>query len=127
MSETILLRRAQLNSLDFATISQVSAARKAAAEPTLSFEFFPPKDEIGKLTLWNSFDALRELTPDFVSVTYGAGGSNRDTSLAIVDRMAKDVMTIGHLTCVGSSRLGTSEIIKHFEDAEHHYLLLEAE
>ena len=117
MSETILLRRAQLNSLDFATISQVSAARKAAAEPTLSFEFFPPKDEAGAVTLWNAFQKLLEVSPDFVSVTYGAGGSNRERSLAVVDRMADQVLTIGHLTCVGATKQSTLEILQHFERA----------
>ena len=117
MSETILLRRAQLNSLDFATISQVSAARKAAAEPTLSFEFFPPKDEAGAVNLWNAFQKLLEVSPDFVSVTYGAGGSNRERSLAVVDRMAKRVLTIGHLTCVGATEESTLEIVRHFENA----------
>ncbi len=117
MSETSLLRKAQLNSLDFATISQVSAARKAAAEPTLSFEFFPPKDEAGEENLWSAFQRLLEVSPDYVSVTYGAGGSNRERSLAVVDRMASQVLTIGHLTCVGATKQSTLEILQHFERA----------
>ena len=117
MSETTLLRKAQLNSLDFATISQVSAARKAAAEPTLSFEFFPPKDETGEVNLWSAFQKLLEVSPDYVSVTYGAGGSNRERSLAVVDRMAGQVLTIGHLTCVGATKQSTLEILQHFERA----------
>lgn len=117
MSETTLLRKAQLNSLDFATISQVSAARKAAAEPTLSFEFFPPKDEAGEANLWSAFQKLLEVSPDYVSVTYGAGGSNRERSLAVVDRMAAQVLTIGHLTCVGATKQSTLEILQHFERA----------
>ena len=117
MSETTLLRRAQLNSLDFATISQVSAARKAAAEPTLSFEFFPPKDEAGEANLWSAFQKLLEVSPDYVSVTYGAGGSNRERSLAVVDRMAGQVLTIGHLTCVGATKQSTLEILQHMERA----------
>jgi methylenetetrahydrofolate reductase (NADPH) len=117
MSETTLLRKAQLNSLDFATISQVSAARKAAAEPTLSFEFFPPKDEAGEANLWSAFQKLLEVSPDYVSVTYGAGGSNRERSLAVVDRMAGQVLTIGHLTCVGATKQSTLEILQHFERA----------
>lgn len=88
-----------------------------ASEPTLSFEFFPPKDESGETTLWNAFDKLLEVSPDYVSVTYGAGGSNRERSLAVVDRMAKQVLTIGHLTCVGATRASSLEIIKHFERA----------
>lgn len=117
MPESRLLRYAKLESLSFASISEVSRARKELAEPTLSFEFFPPKDEAGEVTLWNSFEKLLEVAPDYVSVTYGAGGSNRERSLAVVDRMAKQVLTIGHLTCVGASRDGTTEIIRRFEAA----------
>ena len=117
MPETNLLREAQLNSLDFKTISEISGVRKAAGEPTLSFEFFPPKDEAGEASLWSAFEKLLATSPDFVSVTYGAGGSNRERSLAVVDRMAKEVLTIGHLTCVGATRESTLEIIRHFERA----------
>lgn len=117
MPETSLLRKAQLNSLDHATISEIAAARKAQNEPTLSFEFFPPKDEAGEANLWSAFEKLLEVSPDYVSVTYGAGGSNRERSLAVVDRMAKQVLTIGHLTCVGSTKQGTLEIVRHFERA----------
>jgi methylenetetrahydrofolate reductase (NADPH) len=117
MSEPVLLRKAELNSLDFANISDISTFRRLASEPTLSFEFFPPKDETGETNLWNAFDKLLEVSPDYVSVTYGAGGSNRERSLAVVDRMAKEVLTIGHLTCVGATRASSLEIIKHFERA----------
>ncbi len=117
MPETSLLRKAQLKSLDFATITEVASARKAVNEPTLSFEFFPPKDETGEANLWSAFDKLLEVSPDYVSVTYGAGGSNRERSLAVVDRMAKQVLTIGHLTCVGATKQSTLEIVQHFERA----------
>ena len=117
MPETKLLRRAEQNSLDFRNISAVSASRKSNSEPTLSFEFFPPKDEAGDTNLWNAFEKLLEVSPDYVSVTYGAGGSNRERSLAVVDRMAKEVLTIGHLTCVGSTKDSTLEIIRYFERA----------
>lgn len=86
-------------------------------EPTLSFEFFPPKDEASEPGLWNSFEALLELEPEFVSVTYGAGGSNQTRSLAVLKRMAKAVPTIGHLTCVGATRESTVKTIGAFEDA----------
>ena len=87
------------------------------SEPTLSFEFFPPKDESSEPALWSSFDALLELSPDFVSVTYGAGGSNQQKSLAILRSMAKRIPTIGHLTCVGATVDSTRATIKQFEDA----------
>ena len=117
MSESSLLRKSQLKSLDFATVSGVALARKAANEPTLSFEFFPPKDDAGDANLWSAFEKLLEVSPDYVSVTYGAGGSNRERSLAVVDRMARQVLTIGHLTCVGATKQSTLEIVKHFERA----------
>lgn len=117
MPDTPILRKAQLKSLDFSTISKIATARKALAEPTLSFEFFPPKDQAGEANLWSAFEKLLEVSPDYVSVTYGAGGSNRERSLAVVDRMAKEVLTIGHLTCVGATKQGTLEIIQHFERA----------
>jgi methylenetetrahydrofolate reductase (NADPH) len=102
---------------DTQSVSVAQALRRVPGQPTLSFEFFPPKDDEAATSLWKHYDTLLESSPDFVSVTYGAGGSSRDTSLAVVDRMAKDVLTIGHLTCVGSTVTGTREIIKHFEQA----------
>jgi len=104
-------------------IGQMISEKTLGAQPTLSFEFFPPKDADGDVTLWKSFDKLLEVSPDFVSVTYGAGGSNRETSLAVVDRMAKQITTIGHLTCVGSSKASTREVIQRFEAAGVHSIL----
>ncbi|MEY4971794.1 MAG: hypothetical protein RLZZ404_720 [Actinomycetota bacterium] len=118
MPDNSLLRNTKLESLSFGTISALSDARAALGEPSLSFEFFPPKDEAGEANLWSSFDKVLELSPDYVSVTYGAGGSNKERSLAVVDRMAKQVLTIGHLTCVGASREGTKQIIRRFEQAK---------
>ena len=102
----------------FETVTEALGARKGRKETALSFEFFPPRNqEEAAVQLWHAFDALMEVSPDFVSVTYGAGGSNRETSLAVVERMAQEVMTIGHLTCVGGSRASTAETIRRFEDA----------
>ena len=117
MPDFPLLRDELRPSVGAKRVTDVLAARAANSEPTLSFEFFPPKDEDGAATLWRSFDKLLEVNPDFVSVTYGAGGSNRETSLAVVDRMAKQVLTIGHLTCVGATRASTREVIDRFEAA----------
>jgi methylenetetrahydrofolate reductase (NADPH) len=96
-----------------------SIVEKATAEgrATLSFEYFPPKDDSANASLYETFDELNQLSPDFVSVTYGAGGSNRERSLAVLDHMAPVVPTIGHLTCVGASRESTSELIKRFEQS----------
>jgi len=72
----------------------------------LSFEFFPPRTPHASAALWDSVQRLATLGPDFVSVTYGAGGTTRERTIAalvaIRDRTRLDVA--GHLTCVGASR-----------------------
>ena len=108
------------NSVTPAQISSVNALiedRSQVKAPTLSFEFFPPKDETGEASLWATFDDIRAVGADFVSVTYGAGGSNSARTLDIVERMASQITTVGHLTAVGATRAGTLEIIRRFEDA----------
>ncbi|MDQ6524151.1 methylenetetrahydrofolate reductase [NAD(P)H] [Nocardioides sp. LHD-245] len=73
---------------------------------SFSFEFFPPKDEAGETQLWNAIRALEPYRPTFVSVTYGAGGSTRDKTVAITGRIARETSMIpmAHLTCVGHTR-----------------------
>jgi len=70
---------------------------------SFSFEFFPPKDAEGELRLWRTLRELEPLRPTFVSVTYGAGGTTRDLTVGITERIAKQTsMTpMAHLTCVG--------------------------
>ena len=99
------------------SVSQVLSTRAQLGEPTLSFEFFPPKDDAGVEKLWATFDELLESAPDFVSVTYGAGGSNREKSFQIVERMAPRVLTIGHLTAVGATKASTLEILERYKIA----------
>jgi methylenetetrahydrofolate reductase (NADPH) len=74
-----------------------------AAGPTRSFEFFPPKTEAGFRTLDATVEALSAYDPSFMSVTYGAGGSTRDTTRDLVIRMnsQRPFPTMAHLTCVG--------------------------
>jgi methylenetetrahydrofolate reductase (NADPH) len=76
-------------------------------EPTISFEFFPPKTEEAEAALFQeTVPALRRLSPSFISVTYGAGGGTRDRTLRIVNRLRRefDIESMAHLTCVGSTR-----------------------
>jgi methylenetetrahydrofolate reductase (NADPH) len=76
-------------------------------QPTLSFEFFPPKTaEAETLLFHETVPALRELGASFISVTYGAGGGTRDTTLRIVNRIRREygMEAMAHLTCVGSTR-----------------------
>ncbi|MCX6485607.1 MAG: methylenetetrahydrofolate reductase [Rhodoluna sp.] len=88
-----------------------------AAAPTLSFEFFPPKDEAGANSLRNSIEELMTLSPDFVSVTYGAMGSNQDSSVAIVEQLSKIVATVAHLTCIGASTSGIQNLLMRYQSA----------
>lgn len=78
----------------------------AAGERTFSFEFFPPKTDEGEAQLWEAIGELRPLRPTFVDVTYGAGGSTRDRTLRMVERLARetDFTVVAHLTCVGATR-----------------------
>lgn len=79
----------------------------AQGKPVFSFEFFPPKDDAGTEALYRVIvDELKPLGPSFVSVTYGAGGSTRDRTLALVGRIQNEIglTAMAHLTCVGASR-----------------------
>ncbi|MGL5811651.1 MAG: methylenetetrahydrofolate reductase [NAD(P)H], partial [Nocardioides sp.] len=81
------------------------ADRIRAGERSFSFEFFPPKSADGEAQLWSTIRDLEPYRPAFVSVTYGAGGSTRDSTVAITGRIARDtgMLPLGHLTCVGHS------------------------
>ena len=70
---------------------------------SFSFEFFPPKDEAGEEQLWQAITELEPYGPTFVSVTYGAGGTTRDRTVAITERIAREtsMLPVAHLTCVG--------------------------
>src|SRR5271163_1867065 len=88
-------------------IRDIHASKAAARQPVISFEFFPPKTEEGdRNLLQKTIPALKELQPDYCSVTYGAGGSTREKTLMIVDRIQRDhgLTAMSHLTCVGSTR-----------------------
>lgn len=85
----------------------------AARRPTLSFEFFPPKDDIGFWDLAQTIQSLKPLQPDYVSVTYGAGGGTRRKTLDLVARIKNDmaIESMAHLTCVGSTRAELAAIV----------------
>ena len=74
--------------------------------PTLSFEFFPPKTDIGFWDLYKTVEALRPLDPTYVSVTYGAGGGTRRKTVELVGRIKNDldIETMAHVTCVDADR-----------------------
>jgi methylenetetrahydrofolate reductase (NADPH) len=91
----------------------------AGGKPTFSFEFFPPKDAEGEARLWSTIENLESIAPDFVSVTYGAGGSTRDRTIRITSEITAHtkVPAIAHLTCVGSTREELIEILGKYRDA----------
>jgi len=74
--------------------------------PTWSFEFFPPKTPEAEEVLWRSIREIEQLRPTFVSITYGAGGTTRDGTIRVTERVAQDtsLTPLGHLTCVAHSR-----------------------
>jgi len=86
---------------------------------SFSFEFFPPKDEAGEERLWRAITELEPYRPTFVSVTYGAGGSSRDTTVRITGRIAREtsLTPVAHLTCVGHSRAELAEILDAYREA----------
>ncbi len=88
-------------------------------EITVSFEFFPPKTERMEEALWTSIRRLEPLAPEFVSVTYGAGGSTRERTHSTVARIVKETALdpAAHLTCVGATREEVDEVVRGYWDA----------
>lgn len=100
-----------------AMLSRTQAAAKAG-DIRVSFEFFPPKNEAMEATLSDTIDKLAPLNPDFVSVTYGAGGSTRGPTRNTLGKVLKTsaMDAAAHITCVGSTREETDEVIREFID-----------
>jgi methylenetetrahydrofolate reductase (NADPH) len=83
---------------------------------SLSFEFFPPQSPAASLRLWTAVQRLAPYAPDFVSVTYGAGGTTRDRTKAAIAtiRDRARLAVAGHLTCVGASRSETLSVVEDY-------------
>jgi methylenetetrahydrofolate reductase (NADPH) len=86
-------------------------------KPVFSFEFFPPKTEAGDRALVKTLAELRRLEPDFVSVTYGAGGTTRDRTVELVGHIKNElgIEAMAHLTCVGASKDELSAVLDRLE------------
>ncbi len=96
-------------------IREIYAAKAAARQPVISFEFFPPKTEEGDRTLLEkTIPALLRTHPDYCSVTYGAGGSTREKTLMIVDRIQRQhgLTAVAHLTCVCATQEQIRELLR---------------
>lgn len=87
-----------------------------APAPTLSFEFFPPRDDDAQEALWETIARLAEARPDFASITYGASGTTRRSSREVVRRLADahTIRPLAHLTCVDQSRDEITAVIEEF-------------
>ena len=107
-------QRTPLSQIQKNSVRDVLESRAALGQKSLSFEFFPPKDGTEE-SMWNTFDSILGVDADFVSVTYGAGGSNQENSFSVLEGMASRILTVGHLTCVGASSQSTRETIRRFE------------
>ncbi len=91
---------------------------------TVSFEFFPPKGD-GDESFWRTIAKLETVAPQFVSVTYGAGGTTRDRTLNTVRRIASEtsLKPVAHLTCVGASKQEVNDTVRDFHAAGVRHIL----
>ncbi len=96
-------------------IRDIFAGARKARRPVISFEFFPTKTPEGERALLEkTIPALGHLKPDFCSVTYGAGGSTREKTLTIVDRIQRlhGLTAMAHMTCVNATREDTAAVLE---------------
>jgi len=87
--------------------------RLAEDRPSISFEFFPPKDDDAEAQLWLAIRQLERVRPAFVSVTYGAGGTTQDRTVRVTGRIADEtsLTPLAHLTCVGMSLRQVRQVV----------------
>ncbi|MGA8891646.1 MAG: methylenetetrahydrofolate reductase [NAD(P)H] [Anaeromyxobacteraceae bacterium] len=107
-------------------VTDILRFARERGEPVFSFEFFPPRTDEGERQLLQTVEALRPLGPGFVSVTYGAGGSERARTIDLVKRLKRDheVEPVAHVTCVGSSRDELAGVLDEFAGAGVQNVLL---
>jgi methylenetetrahydrofolate reductase (NADPH) len=102
------------------TENTTAANDRTAAQkrPAISFEFFPPKSEEMERSLWETITRLAPLTPNFVSVTYGAGGSTRERTHSTISRILKEtrLTPAAHLTCVDAPRADVDDVVARYHE-----------
>src|SRR5229473_4873976 len=91
---------------------------RAPTSPAISFEFFPPKTGEMEKSLWETIKRLAPLSPSFVSVTYGAGGSTRERTHSTIARILKEtsLTPAAHLTCVGAPRGEIDDVVAQYHE-----------
>jgi methylenetetrahydrofolate reductase (NADPH) len=107
-------------------ICDIHARKAALRQPVISFEFFPPKTDEGDRTLLEkTIPALKELRPDYCSVTYGAGGGTREKTLGIVDRIQREhgLTAMSHLTCVNATAAELRDVLLEARQRGIHNIL----
>ena len=94
------------------------AGAQAQKTPAISFEFFPPKTEEMERSLWEVINRLAPLTPNFVSVTYGAGGSTRERTHSTIARILDEtkLTPAAHLTCVAATKADIDDVVARYHD-----------
>lgn len=99
------------------SISPRASAQDASNRIKVSFEFFPPKNGDMESQLWDSITKLARFQPDFVSVTYGAGGSTKQPTMNTITRMCQEtaLAPAAHLTCVGSDKASVDAVAREFQ------------
>ena len=87
-------------------------------KPLITFEIFPPKTEYPVSTIYNTIDELYSLNPDFMSVTYGAGGSTKDKTVEISSYIQNkyDLTSLAHITCITSTKDETDLVLRSLEE-----------
>ena len=109
------------------TSSSRASAQDSSERIKVSFEFFPPKNGDMESQLWESISKLATFQPDFVSVTYGAGGSTKQPTLNTVSRICSEtaLAPAAHLTCVGSDKAAVDAVAREFQDVGvNHFVAL---
>jgi len=87
-------------------------------KPVIAFEIFPPKPDVPLEKLYNSLEQFKNMKPDYISVTYGAGGSEKGRTVEIASEIKRDygIETMAHFTCVGHSREETDSMLESMHD-----------